>query len=310
MHLKLALKKEQIKTLMLPIAMLGGAVLYKWLGYVTFLSPYLIFMMLFITYCKLEIKDFRPSKEHLILLGVQIILSFLFYFSITGFNHLVAEGLFICIFIPTATAAPVITSMLGGSISFVATYSLLCNAFVAVCGPVILAAIGDNSDITLTESTLIICSKVFPLLILPLVAAMGLKHFVPKLHSKVVGHQQLSFYLWAVSLFIIVGSCVSFTIKNWDIRQLPSIVAMVLGALAVCLLQFYIGRRIGNKFGDKISGGQSMGQKNTVLAVWIAMTYMNPISSLAPASYIAWQNIVNSIQLVKKSKRREKETRN
>ena len=48
MHLKLAIKKEKIKTLMLPIAMIGGAVFYKWLGYLTFLSPFLIFMMLFI----------------------------------------------------------------------------------------------------------------------------------------------------------------------------------------------------------------------------------------------------------------------
>ena len=306
MHLKLAIKKEKIKTLMLPIAMIGGAVFYKWLGYLTFLSPFLIFMMLFITYCKLEIRDFKPSKEHLILLGVQIVLSLLIYFAMNGIEHTVAEGVFICVFIPTATAAPVITSMLGGSISFVATYSLLCNAFVALFGPFIFAAVGDNSDMTLLQSTLIICKKVFPLLILPLVAAMGLKYFVPRLHSKVVGHQQLSFYLWAVSLFIIVGSCVSFTINNWNINQLPAILGMVAAAFVVCLLQFFLGRKIGAKFGDKISGGQSLGQKNTVLAVWIAMTYMNPISSLAPASYIAWQNIVNSAQLIRKSKRHEK----
>ncbi|MDE7135573.1 MAG: transporter, partial [Muribaculaceae bacterium] len=64
---------------------------------------------------------------------------------------------------------------------------------------------------------------------------------------------------------------------------------------------FYIGRKIGKKFGDTVSGGQSLGQKNTVLAVWLAMTYMNPTASIAPAAYIAWQNIVNSWQLVKHS---------
>ena len=36
------------KTLMLPVALIGGAVLHEWMGYLTFLSPYLIFAMLFI----------------------------------------------------------------------------------------------------------------------------------------------------------------------------------------------------------------------------------------------------------------------
>lgn len=286
---------------MLPIAMAGGAVFYKWMGYLTFLSPYLIFLMLFITYCKLQLKDFRPKKEHMMLLCVQMALAAVFYFILSPLNHIVGEGVFICIFIPTATAAPVITSMLGGSISFVATYSLLCNAFVAVVGPVVLAAIGDNPDITFAESSLLICSKVFPLIIGPLAVAMLLRYLMPGIHSKIVSHQSLSFYLWAVSLFIIVGSCVSFTINTWDDKQIPTVSMLVIGALMVCLLQFAIGRKIGGHFKDKVSGGQSLGQKNTVLAVWLALTYMSPIASIAPAAYIAWQNIVNSWQLVRKT---------
>lgn len=291
--------RQQLKNSMLPIAMAGGAVLYKWMGYLTFLSPYLIFLMLFITYCKLQWEDFRPKKEHIILLGVQMLISSVVYVVLFPLNHVLAEGVFICVFIPTATAAPVITSMLGGSISFVATYSLLCNAFVAIAGPLVLAAIGDNPDMTFVRSTLLICSKVFPLIIGPLVLAMILRYAVPKLHTRIVGHQSISFYLWAVSLFIIVGSCVSFTIRTWDENELPTVIMLVAGALAVCLLQFVVGRKIGSKFGDRVSGGQSLGQKNTVLAVWLALAYMAPLASIAPAAYIAWQNIVNSWQLVR-----------
>ena len=74
---------------------------------------------------------------------------------------------------------------------------------------------------------------------------------------------------------------------------------LALGALAVCLIQFKIGRMVGRRFGDPVSGGQGMGQKNTVLAVWIALAYMNPVASIAPASYIAWQNIINSWQIMR-----------
>ncbi|MDE6682412.1 MAG: transporter, partial [Muribaculaceae bacterium] len=264
MHL--TIRRQQIKNMMLPLAMIGGAIFYKWMGYLTFLSPYLIFMMLFITYCKLNFRDFKPTHFHLVLLATQMILSAIVYLVILPFSHKVAEGVFICVFIPTATAAPVITSMLGGSISFVATYSLLCNALVAVAGPFVLAQIGDAGDITFLHSAALIGSKVFPLLILPLVAALGLRYLCPKVHSVINGHQQISFYLWAISLFIIVGSCVSFTISHWQPSESWNIIFLALGALAVCLLQFYIGRKIGRRNGDAVSGGQSLGQKNTVLA--------------------------------------------
>ncbi len=154
--MRLALHRQQMKSAMLPIAMIGGAVFYRWMGYLSFLSPYLIFMMLFITYCKLDPCDFRPGKGHLLLLVVQMALAGAVYLLISPFDHTVAEGVFICVFMPTATAAPVITSMLGGSISFVATYSLLCNLVVALAGPSLLAAVGDNAEIGFLQSVLTI----------------------------------------------------------------------------------------------------------------------------------------------------------
>ncbi|MCH5237215.1 MAG: transporter [Muribaculaceae bacterium] len=297
MHL--TIQRTKIKTLMLPIAMVGGAIFNPWMEYVTFLSPYLIFLMLFITFCKLKLNDFKPDKFEISLLLVQLLLSGIVYAATFFWNRTLAEGIFICVFIPTATAAPVITAMLGGSISKVATFSLISNAAAATLGPLILAAIGDHPEITFLTSFKLILSQVFPLIILPLVLALLLRYFTPKIHSKVVEMQQLSFYLWAVSLFIVVGSCTSFAIKNWTPDETGTMVMLALGALLVCLLQFKLGRTIGSKFGYKVSGGQSLGQKNTVLAVWLALAYLNPIASIAPASYVAWQNIINSWQLMR-----------
>lgn len=299
------MQRQQLKTAMLPIAMIGGAALYKWMGYLEFLSPYLLFLMLLITYCKLDFKHIRPSRHHFILVGVQMILAAICYGVALLCGHTVAEGVFICVFIPTATAAPVITAMLGGSISFVATYSLLSNMLVALAGPVILAMIGDHSDIGIWSSTLIICRKVLPLLLGPLIIARLLKSAVPSVHRYINGHQQLSFYMWAVSLFIIVGTCVSSTINNWRDSELLNFILLVFGALGVCVLQFYVGRKLGGKWGDAVSAGQSLGQKNTVLAVWMALTYMSQIASVAPAAYIAWQNIINSWQLMRHTRNRK-----
>ncbi|MDE6010723.1 MAG: transporter [Muribaculaceae bacterium] len=294
------------KTVMLPVALIGGAIFHQWMGYLTFLSPYLIFAMLFITYCKLRPSDFKLTREECLLLGLQFALSGAVYALLFRWDHTVAEGLFICVFVPTATAAPVITSMLGGNISKVATYSLLCNLAVAAVGPIVLAWIGDAPDMTFTESFLRILSQVVPLLLGPLLVAMLLRYAWPKMHSRILGRQQLSFYLWAISLFIIVGSCVSFAITTWKPENTLTMVWLTLGALATCVIQFVIGRRFGRRFGDPVSGGQALMQKNTVLAVWLALAYMNPIASIAPAAYIAWQNIINSWQLMRHESKVEK----
>lgn len=292
------INRQSLKSAMLPVALIGGAIFYRWMGQLTFLSPYLIFAMLFITYCRLELKEFRVGRFQWVLLAVQMALSAFFYFALLPVGHTVAEGVFICVFIPTATAAPVITSMLGGSISRVATYSLLCNIVVAVAGPVVLAAVGDHSDYTFLHSLALIMAKVLPLLILPIVCALAVTRFAPRLHGVLVRSQTLSFYLWAIALFIIVGSCVSFVINHWTSDAYIDMAYLALGALAVCLIQFKVGRMVGARFDDAVSGGQSLGQKNTVLAVWLALAYMNPVASVAPAAYIAWQNIINSWQLI------------
>lgn len=302
---------------MLPVAIMAGALFYKWMGYLSFLSPYLIFLMLFITYCKLDIRQIRPTRGHFLLIVAQFVLAAIFYILAYPLGGDVAEGLFICVFMPTATAAPVITAMLGGSISFVATYSLTVNMLVAILGPAILAAVGEASDLTFFQSMLLILSKVFPLLIAPLLLALILGKCAPKLHKAIKEQQQLSFYMWAVALVIVVGNCVSFMINNWDENRLISIIWMSAGAGVACLVQFWTGRHIGRSLQSdmnrggymagvtkgedlKVSCAQSLMQKNTVLGVWLAMTYMQPMASVAPAAYIIWHNLVNSWQIAKK----------
>lgn len=283
---------------MLPIAMVGGILFYPWMGYLQFLSPYLIFTMLFITYCRLDFRHISLGRFQWVLLGVQMLIAASAYLSLAWVNHTVAEGVFICVFIPTATAAPVICAMLGGSLPKLATYSLLCNVFVAIVGPFVLALIGDT-QYGFMESFIMILRMVMPLLLGPILASLLIRNALPKFHEAVKAHQSISFYLWAVSLFIIVGGCVSFMINHYRPEELWTMIWLAVGALVVCLLQFKIGRMVGRRFGDPVSGGQGMGQKNTVLAVWIALAYMNPVASIAPASYIAWQNIINSWQIMR-----------
>lgn len=292
---------RRIKPWMLPIAMIIGALCHNYIGYVSFLSPYLIFVMLLITYCKVSFDNFRIDGSMWWLLAIEIIGAIFAYFLLRFVNESVAQSIFICIYCPTATAAPVITGMLGGKIERVATYSLLSNFVVALTAPVILAMMGSSQHGTdFGQSFLTIATRVMPLILGPLAIAILMKLTMPGLRTSIASHQGLSFYIWAVALIIVVGNSVSFLMKE-PASEIPAMIAIAALSLAACLMLFYCGRLIGARYGDRIAGAQSLGQKNTVLAIWLALTYLNPIASVGPACYIAWHNIVNSYQIYRRA---------
>lgn len=289
--------RKFLKTWMLPISMMGGIVFHDWIGYLEFLTPYLIFIMLTITYTRVKPGEFRITRFQWRLLLVQMLGCWLAYLALLPVSEPVATAAFLCIFMPTATAAPVVTGMLGGSVTKLATYSLLSNLTVAVTAPVFLSIVNDSGrNIPFAESFTTICAQVIPLLILPLVVALLLRYSAPRLHHAIAGHQSISFWMWAVALFIVMGRAVSFMIKQ-PLSELPVMLGMAIAALVVCCLQFISGRKVGARLGDRIAGAQGLGQKNTILGIWMALTYLHPLVSVGPAAYIVWQNIINSTQL-------------
>lgn len=290
---------QKIKTWMLPLAMLSGAFFYEFFQMLAFLTPYLIFSMLFITYCKLSFRDLKFSSLHLWLLAIQIVGCLVVYYALVWFDPVVAEGCLICVLAPTATAAAVITGMLGGSVACLAAYTLISSLAVAVASPLIFTMLGEHAELTFWDSVFYICKQVMPLLVLPCVMALLLEKVLPAVHRQLKKLQILSFYLWALGLTIVTGKTVYF-IVNQEGADVAEEWWMAALALVICVVQFILGRFIGRHYGDPVSGGQGLGQKNTILAIWMAQVYMNPLSSIAPASYVLWQNLINSWQLWKK----------
>ena len=286
-----------LKNWTLPIAMLVGAVGYPLFICLSFLTPYLIFTMLLLTFCKISPRDLKLRPLHVWLLLIQIIGALAAYLLLFRFDKIVAEGVMVCIICPTATAAAVITSKLGGSAASLTTYTLLANIGAAIAVPILFPLVEVHPDVSFLEAFFVILSKVFPL------AAWLLSKFLPKIHRKLLSYHELAFYLWAVSLAIVTAQTL-YSLLNDPADGFTEIMIAV-GALAACCLQFFFGKTIGSIYNDRISGGQALGQKNTILAIWMAHTYLNPLSAVAPGSYVLWQNIINSWQLWKKRKREE-----
>ena len=207
----------------------------------------------------------------------------------------------ICILAPVAMAAVVIAGMLGANVATMATYSLLCNMAVAVIAPVVLSFTG-NGECTFAQ----LLARIAPLLIMPFAAAQFCRLVLPRAAGWVGDHGQISFYMWLLSLAFIIGRTTCFLLDHNEADRREEI-ALAAVALIICLAQFSIGRRLGRRYGDVVAGGQSLGQKNTVLAVWMSQAFLDPISSVAPTAYIVWQNFVNSYQIYRKDRQKARQ---
>lgn len=296
---------RNVKTIAMPLAMVVGAVLCRpiaqleaWTGQM--ITPTLIFLMLFATFCRVSPKQMRPSMLHFWLLLFQAVASVGVYFLLLPLDAVVAQGTMICVLAPVAMSAVVIAGMLGADVATMATYSLLCNMAIALLAPVVLSFAGTGTC-SFTE----ILARIAPLLIMPFAAAQCCRFLWHRGARWIGDHSQISFWLWLLSLAVIIGRTTAFII---DLRNASAATELWLAfaALAVCLVQFKVGRMLGRRWGDAVAGGQSLGQKNTVLAVWMSQSFLDPISSIAPTAYIVWQNFVNSWQIYRKDRERNR----
>lgn len=295
--------------------MLVGALGYKVMGYLSFITPYLIFTMLLLTFSKISLRELRPRLSHLYLLSIEIIGAIAIYYLLAPFDPIVAQGVMICIICPTATAAAVVTGKLGGNVASITTYTLLCNIAVAfvipalfplittdtLYSPLVLGGVPEGGGgISILNSQFLsafmhIMRRIFPLLICPFLLAQLIRWLLPKINAKLTSISGLAFYMWAIALTIAMGMTVRSLIE--EPTDSHTLILLSIGSLIACLLQFFTGKAIGKTSNDTIACGQSLGQKNTILAIWICTAYLNPVTALAPGLYVIWQNFFNSTQL-------------
>jgi BASS family bile acid:Na+ symporter len=251
---------------------------------------------------------------------------------------IISQGLMLCVLMPTATAAPIIAGKLGGSIQNLTSFTLLSNIATAIIVPVFFPIVNPSAGIEFDIACWMILKKISPLLLGPFFAAWLLRIGYNAYHrQKGTGKTftlstrwaPMPFYVWVVTLIILMAD-LTYTLIHQEYSYW-TIGILCVGSIATCLLQFGLGRRIGLRFPattkgedyhdvlinpaaanysmeqvSRITAGQAFGQKNTTLAIWMAQAYLVPVASMAPAAYIIWQNLFNSIQLSREGRKANK----
>lgn len=318
--------KQTIKDWMLPIAMTVGAtsyLIYHSLpqlhsagpfldGLVDVLQPLLIFTMLFLTFCRIEPQQLKPHRWHwwllliqggvFVLLGLAASTCMRLFPSLGGGWMVIAQSFMLCAISPTATAAAVVTRKLGGDVPGLTTYIILINMLTAVLVPLVVPMVHPQDGMSFWVAFSMIMAKVFPLLILPCLAAWLVRYLFPKVHAKLVSWPDLPFYIWSVALSVAIcvttRSIVHSSLSWWLLG------GIALVSLVCCIFHFAAGRKIGSMYGRRagklsktITAGQALGQKNTIFTIWMGYTFMMPETAIVGGFYSIWHNIYNSRQL-------------
>lgn len=287
----------------LPIAIAIGMILAPWIRMCTGILPYLLFLMLFMTLSKIKIQELAFTSFHVVFLALQAILPAIFYFLFIPLGKNIAISAMLCSMCSVATASVVVTEKLNGNPATLSTFVLLSNILTAFAVSITFPLLDQQTSFSFWIPFQVIFRKLFILLIVPFLITLWLRSRIgiKSVHTWAKNHSHYSFYLWMISISIITGKTTySMAHSNTPTHLL---LYVSLTSLVVCIAQFTIGRMVGKRFKDVITGGQALGQKNNILAIWLAQTYFNPIVALAPGTYLLWQNIFNGIQLAMKDKR-------
>ena len=274
------------------------------LSVIEVLQPVLLFIMLFVAFCKIKPTDLKPHRWHLWLLLIQCLIFiaaclFLWAYPTSG-ARVIVEGFMLAIICPTATACAVVTQKLGGDSAATTSYTIIINLVVALLCPLLLPVAHPQPGLTFLPAFMVIINKVFPLLIVPLFLAWFVRYLMPSFHKRIVATKDLAFYMWAVSLAIAIAvTCKALAHSEESLWNVGGIAVVTLVA---CLFQFSFGKWIGSHYGKRMEAGQALGQKNTVFIIWLGYTFLSPITAAAGGFYSVWHNLVNSWQLYKKRK--------
>ena len=262
---------------------------------------WVIALLLFFQFVKISPHDFRLHRWHVAALLFQV-MSFLAVAAAVwllpqGEFRILLECAMLCLICPTASAAGVITDKLGGSLPGTVSYIMLANVAATFFIPMVIPLVRPSADLGFWAYVGHIALRVFPVLILPGVVAWIIRYTTHRLQRVLMRLSRHAFYIWGVGLtlaMVLSTRALLLSGLSWG-----AVALIVLVSLAACALQFFVGKRTGRDAQERISAGQSLGQKNTGFLIWLGYNYMTPVTAVAGGLYAIWQNLFNSWQLLR-----------
>ena len=285
-----------VKTFLLLLSVTLG-ILFPQGQILSFLIQYSLMILLVFAFLNLKIDRSLIKKQHFYILAANLTIPFCFYFALKNFNSNLALASFITGLSPTAVSAPAVIHQLKGKVEFTAFSVLLTNFTTALAMPFFLPLV-ITSHVEI--STLSVLLPVIIVLFTPLVFVRIVKKYFPAFFNWLNGKRDIPYYILLINIYLATAKATHFIGYEYEGPK-QTVYLIALFSLIICVVCFYIGSKLGGKE-YRQETMQSLGQKNNSLSVWVALTFINPLTALGPVFYILYHNIFISFQLYRINK--------
>ena len=295
-----------MKSLFRPAMILLAFIAGYWMpqaAALTFLIRYILQIMLFLIFLQVNLLGLRPRRTHWLILAANILIGLTAWglISIIGSRDL-AQAAFFTGIAPTASAAPVIMRFLGGEVEFVVTSFMTTNVGVSLALTGLIPLATGNFTLAFLLN---VAWNLFFLIGIPMAAAFLVRRIRPAAGAWASKLSGFSFLLWLTMLFLTSSSASDY-IRKCAVS--PLILLEIAGiSAAICALNFSLGYFLAGKEFRRESS-QSLGQKNTMFTLSLAMTFAGPLAALGPAFYVVWHNLWNAAQMFLHDRRKNQKS--
>ncbi len=285
-----------LRTVLLVVSFVGGW-LCPSLAALKPLMPWLLVYMLTVVFLRSDLSPRAVERRHWIVLAANVAIAFGVWggMLLCGVPERFAQAAFFTAITPTATAAPVIVSLLGGCVSFASAGFLLGALCVSAILPLAVPVVLHQSAWVVMPPVLF---RVGVVTLLPFLGAVLLRRRFGE--RAIAWGRRLTpstLYTW-MALVVIIAAAASETLAEHAAEFPRSDVLWVLVIdLALCILTFGIGALIGWP-GKMRECSQLLGQKNTSYTTYLAFACGAPFAALGPAFYVFFHNAWNGLQLI------------
>lgn len=258
----------------------------------SFLVQYLLMAMLFLSFLGIEITPRSFHKGIMWVLLANLGIAFGAYMVLAPLNNSLALAAFMTGIAPSAIASTVIVGFIHGRVDFMVAAVLVTNIGIALVVPVALPLLlGESASI----STLDVLQPVLVTMFVPLLLARLTKRLPHRTQGVLQAGKRFAFPLWVFNLFIISAKASDF-IRQENSGSLVLLAQIAVISLVICIVNFSIGALLGGR-NYRMETSQALGQKNITFAIWIALTFINPLVAMGPTFYVLYHNLFNTWQI-------------
>lgn len=262
--------------------------------HLTFLVRYFVMAMLFFAFLDVKLERAMITPDHIKVAFLNVLIPLLVFYILQPFNMMIALAGFAICSAPTAAGAPVMAVFMKKNVSFVTASVIVTSPLMAMVIPFTLPLVYQvNGQINAWEILVPVAQVVF----IPLILAQLIRNFLPKIKTRLRVFHKVPFYLFLGNVYIASANATNYILHDEQTAWYEFVwIALSIGI--ICLLQFKIGEWVSRKE-NYVEGGLALARKNTMFALWVALTFINPVTGLGPIFYIVFHNAYNSWQIYK-----------